>query len=116
MIFSIIYLAIVVVTIAGDWKMFEKAGKPGWAFLVPIYNVIVMLEIINKPIKWLLFLIIPILNIVYGIKLYIELAKAFGKGTGFGIGMIFLPFVFVPMIGFGDAEYQQLAPENAPIF
>lgn len=68
MIFSIIYLAIVVVTIAGDWKMFEKAGKPGWAFLVPIYNVIVMLEIINKPIKWLLFLIIPILNIVYGIK------------------------------------------------
>ncbi|MCD8044297.1 MAG: DUF5684 domain-containing protein [Tannerellaceae bacterium] len=116
MIFSIIYLAIIVVTIAGGWKMFEKAGKPGWAFLVPIYNVIVMLEIINKPIKWLLFLIIPILNIVYCVKLYIGLAKAFGKGTGFGIGMIFLPFVFVPMIGFGDAEYQQLAPENAPIF
>ncbi|AFM03079.1 hypothetical protein Fleli_0615 [Bernardetia litoralis DSM 6794] len=103
---GIIYLAIIILMIASFWKIFEKAGKPGWASLIPIYNIIVILEIVNKPIWWVVLFLIPIVNIVIAIIVYIELAKAFGKDTGFGIGLVLLGIVFFPMLAFGDAQYQ----------
>lgn len=101
----LIALAIVIVIIAGFWQTFVKAGKPGWASIIPIYNVIVMLEIAGKPIWWLLLLLIPIINLVISIIVAIDIAKAFGKGTGFGLGLAFFPFIFYPILGFGDARY-----------
>lgn len=95
------------------WKIFEKAGKPGWTALIPIYNIIIMLEIINKPMIWLLYLIIPLVNIYFGIMMTVEFAKAFGKDTGFAIGMILLPIVFYPMLAFGDAQYQGVGGAKA---
>ncbi len=88
------------------WKIFVKAGKPGWACIVPIYNIIVLLEVVRKPLWWIVMFIIPIVNIVFCILTYLELAKAFGKSAGFGIGILFLPFIFLPILGYGKAEYQ----------
>ena len=101
----IIYVAFMVVMLAAMWKIFTKAGKPGWAAIVPIYNIIVLLEIVCKPIWWFILLLIPFVNIIVLIIVLIELAKRFGKGVGFAIGMLILPFIFYPMLAFGDAKY-----------
>lgn len=101
----IVYLAILLIIIISLWKIFTKAGKPGWAAIVPIYNFIVMLEIACKPIWWFILLLIPFVNIIVIIILLIEIAKRFGKGVGFAIGMLILPFIFYPMLAFGDSKY-----------
>ena len=102
----IIYLAIMVLIIAGAWKMFVKAGKPGWGVLIPIYNGILLLQIAGRPIWWIILLLIPIVNFIVAIIVWLDVAKKFGKGVGFGLGLIFLGFIFVPILGFGDAKYQ----------
>lgn len=103
---TLIYLAIIVLMIAGMWKVFEKAGKPGWAAIVPIYNIIVLLEIIGKPIWWILLFLIPLVNFVVLIIAAMDLAVCFGKSKGWGVGLlVILPFVGYPMLGFGDAAY-----------
>ncbi len=105
-IVSLVYLVMIVAAIAGMWKVFEKAGQPGWASIVPIYNLVVLLQIVNKPIWWIVLLLIPLINIVILIMVSIALAEKFGKGGGFAVGMVFLPFVFYPMLGFGDERFQ----------
>lgn len=102
----LIQLAIAIATIGGMWKMFDKAGEPGWAAIVPFYNIFVMLKIIGRPAWWLVLFFIPIVSFIAAILVFVDMAKAFGKGAGFGIGMVVLPFVFIPMLGFGDAQYQ----------
>ena len=87
------------------WKMFEKAGQPGWAAIVPIYNYVIILRMVGKPEWWVLLFLVPLLNIVIAILVYLELAKSFGKGAGFAVGLIFLGIVFFPILGFGDARY-----------
>jgi uncharacterized membrane protein YoaK (UPF0700 family) len=109
MIGLLIELAIVVAIIAGFWKVFTKAGKPGWAAIVPIYNIIVLLQIANKPLWWILLFFIPLVNIVMAVFVGIAVAKNFGKGEGFGIGLGLLGFIFYPILGFGDAQYQGTA-------
>lgn len=105
----VLWLAILILMIAAMWKVFEKAGKPGWAAIVPIYNLIVLCEIAGKPAWWVVLLLIPFVNIVAGIIVVIALAKNFGKGAGFGIGLLLLPMVFYPMLAWGDARYQPQA-------
>ena len=102
----VIYLAVIIVSLAGMWKVFAKAGKPGWGAIVPIYNTILLLEIVGKPIWWLLLLFIPCVGIVVAVILFIELAKCFGKGAGFGLGLALLSPIFFPLLGFGDAKYR----------
>ncbi len=92
-------------TVAGMWKIFEKAGKPGWTAIVPVYNLVIMLEITKRPVWWILLFFIPFANIVVGFILMYALARSFGKGIGYTIGLIFLPWVFYPMLGFGAASY-----------
>lgn len=102
----IVYLAIIVLMIASIWKVFTKAGKPGWAAIVPIYNYVIMLEIAGKPIWWLaIILLVPIVNIVFAIMMVNALAKSFGKDAGFTAGLILLPIVFWPILAFGSAKY-----------
>jgi uncharacterized membrane protein YhaH (DUF805 family) len=105
LVILIIYIGIIVGVIAGMWKAFVKAGQPGWAVLVPIYNIYVMTQIAKKPGWWVLLMLIPIVSIVIMFILMIEIAKNFGKDTGFGIGLALLGFVFWPILGFGDAQY-----------
>jgi hypothetical protein len=106
LLFMVIWLVVVIAIIASVWKVFTKAGKPGWACIVPIYNVIVLLEIINRPLWWFLLLLIPLVNLIVAIIISIDVARAFGKETGFGLGLFFLGFIFYPILGFGDAQYQ----------
>jgi len=101
----ICYFAVIILMIAGMWKIFVKAGKPGWAAIVPIYNLVVLLEIVGKPIWWIILMIIPLVNLIVYIIVLIELAKRFGKGIGFALGLLFLPFIFFPVLGFGSAQY-----------
>jgi hypothetical protein len=102
---SIFGLLIGILVIAGLWKVFTKAGKPGWAAIIPIYNLIVLLQIAGKPLWWIVLFCIPIVNFVVAIMVMINVAKAFGKGTGFAIGMVLLGPIFIPILGFSDAKY-----------
>ncbi len=103
---SLISLIILILIIVSAWKIFTKAGKPGWAVIIPIYNIIVMLEIVGKPWWWLLLMLVPVLNIILMIWVLNLLSKSFGKGVGFTLGLIFLSFIFVPILGLGKAEYK----------
>ncbi|RKH43075.1 signal peptidase I [Corallococcus interemptor] len=104
---SVIYLAVLVVGIASLWKIFVKAGQPGWAAIVPFYNLYILLNIVGRPIWWMAMLLLcPPAAFIASIILSIDLAKSFGKDTGFGIGLFFLGIIFGPMLAFGDAQYQ----------
>ncbi len=105
-IILLIELAIAIVVIVALWKVFVKAGKPGWAAIIPIYNIIVLLEIIGKPIWWIILFLIPCVNVIVSILVSLEVAKCFGRSAGFGVGLAFLPFIFYPILGFGDSRYQ----------
>ena len=104
--FMLVWLAIVVFMTAAMWKVFTKAGKPGWAIIVPIYNIIVMLEIAGKPLWWFLLMLIPLVNLVVVFMVMIGIAEKFGKSAGFGVGLTLLGFIFFPILAFGDAEYR----------
>ena len=104
--YLVFVLAIAVVMLISMWKIYSKAGQPGWAVLVPIYNIVVLLKIVRKPVWWILLMCIPFLNAIIAILIYLELAKVFNKETGFGLGMVFLPIIFLPMLAFGKSEYQ----------
>jgi hypothetical protein len=100
-----LYIAIIIFAIAALWKVFTKAGKPGWACIIPIYNIIVLLEIVGKPVWWIILLLIPIVNIVVLVIVYHQLSKSFGKDVGFTLGLIFLNIIFIAILGFGSAQY-----------
>jgi hypothetical protein len=127
----LLVLGFIVFMIASRWKIFEKSGEHGWASIVPIYNMIIMCRIARKPgfwvllqfipyigIIWILALrpegaaslgllkFIPFIGIIWSIWIINRIAKGFGKNEGFTLGLIFLPFIFWPILGFGDSEYQ----------
>lgn len=102
-----IYFAVFIVMVVSLWKLFVKAGKPGWAALIPVYNNIVELEIVGRPVWWvLLLMLVPFLNIWVSIVLVLDLAKSYGKSTNYGIFMVLLPVVAFPMLAFSkDTKY-----------
>lgn len=104
-IFAVIYLLILILMIVSMWKIFEKAGKPGWAAIVPIYNIIVLLEVVNKPIWWIILLLIPIVNFIIVIILIHRLSLSFGQGVGFTILLLLVGIIGFPMLAFGDYKY-----------
>jgi hypothetical protein len=103
---TVVWIAAVVLSLAGWWKIFDKAGQPGWAAIIPIYNLFVMLQIAAKPWWWLILLCIPVVNLVVLAIVCIEIARRFGQGAGFGLGLTFLSFIFAPILGFGAATYR----------
>ena len=118
-LFWIFYLAFTILMIAAWWKIFTKAGQPGWACIIPIYNLYVWCKIVGRPWWWILLMLIPFVNFIILIILIIDLAKSFGKGVGFGIGLLLLAVIFFPILGFGSAQYQGpaaggLGPRPAP--
>ena len=102
----IFYLALIVLMLVSSWKVFTKAGKPGWAILIPIYNIIVLLEIVGKPWWFLFLMLIPIVNFVITVWVTNLLSLSFGKDVGFTIGLILLGPIFVPILGLGKSEYK----------
>lgn len=110
----LVSIAIGILMIVSMWIIFKKAGKPGWAAIVPIYNTIIMLEIAKKPIWWIILYFIPFVNIVISIIVIYNLALTFGKSGGFTLGLIFLPFIFYPILAFGKSAYMQNTQTAAP--
>jgi len=106
MIGGLVGLAILVFLIAAMWKVFTKAGKAGWLVLIPIVNIYQLLKIAGRPGWWLILLIIPLVNLIISILVSMDIAKSFGKGAGFGLGLAFLGPIFYPILGFGSATYK----------
>lgn len=105
MIFSLILSLIIIISY---WKIFNKAGKPGWVALIPVYNYIVMIQIAKLPIWYIILFFIPVVNIYILFKINIEMAKKFGKSSGYGIGMTLLSVIFVPLLAFSDSVYEEM--------
>lgn len=106
MVQLLIMLIIDLLIIIGGWKLFTKAGQPGWGIIIPIYNVYLVCKIVGRSGWWVLLIFIPFVSIVVLVVLALDLAKSFGQGVGMGIGIAILPFIFIPVLGFGDAQYQ----------
>lgn len=110
-VFILAILVIVAILFISGWKLFQKAGKPGWAMLVPFYNTVTMLRIARRPVWWIVLMFVPFVNIVVSLFVLRRLAGVFGKGRWFTVGLFFLPFIFFPILAFGSAAY---APEAYP--
>lgn len=104
--FFILVFALAIFVIAAIWKVFTKAGQPGWAAIIPIYNIYIMTKIAGKPGIWTLLCLIPFINFIFLIWLYNMISKSFGKDEGFTVGLVLLGIVFWPILGFGSAQYQ----------
>lgn len=109
MIVLVIQLALIIVLIAGLWKMFVKAGQPGWAAIIPIYNLYILTKIVNRPGWWVILFLVPIVSLVISIIIMLDLAKSFGKSVAFAVGLILLGPIFICILGFGSAQYQPIA-------
>jgi hypothetical protein len=115
LIFTVIYLAVLVFYIAAGWRIFTKAGKPGWAILIPIYSTFVLLSIVGRSAWWFLLLLIPIVDFIALIIVLNDLSKSFGRGVGTTLGLIFLSPIFIPILGYGKAQYVGPAAARAPV-
>lgn len=102
---SVFALILVVIMIVANWKIFTKAGKPGWASIVPFYNMYTLFEVAGMNGWMFLLLLVPIVNIVMAIMVYINLAKAFGQSGAFAVGLILLNPIFSLILAFGKAQY-----------
>ncbi|MCH2230461.1 MAG: DUF5684 domain-containing protein [Crocinitomicaceae bacterium] len=98
-------IAAYILILAGVWYMFEKAGKPGWGFIIPIYNIVLMCEIAKKPTWWVAMFFIPIANLIFAILLMDGISKSFHKNSGFTVGLVLLGAIFMPILGYGDSVY-----------
>lgn len=110
---SIIWSVLVII---GWWKIFEKAGEAGWKAIIPIYNIYVLLRIVGRPGWMIIGLLIPFVNIIFVIIVMGDLAKSFGKGIGFVLGLIFLNPIFALILGFGSAAYVGPSAEQGQRF
>jgi len=104
-LFLLFILALSVFFIFCTWKLYQKAGRKGWECIIPVYNIIVFLDIIKRPRWWILLYLIPFVSLVAAIINCFDMAKAFGKDTGFGIGLLLLSPVFLPLLALGDSRY-----------
>lgn len=104
-IMLIVGFVIMVIMIIAYWKIYTKADKPGWAAIIPIYNIIVLLEIVGKPVWWIVLFIIPGVNVIFVIWTINLLSKSFGQSEGFTIGLLLLGFIFYPVLAFGKYKY-----------
>jgi len=102
---AFVYAIVLLILIIATWKIFTKAGKPGWAAIIPIYSAIVFLEIVGKPVWWIFLFLIPFVNIVFMIIAINSLSKSFGKDIVMTLLLLLLPFIGLPMLAFGDARY-----------
>jgi hypothetical protein len=115
-IFAVLLIPMIilwVILVIAHWKIYTKAGKPGWAAIIPIYNVIVLLEIVGKPVWWIILFLIPCVNIIFAIWTVNLLSKSFGQSEGFTVGLLLLSFIFYPILAFGNYKYMGPAAAEA---
>lgn len=104
----VFYLALIILIIIAVWKIFTKAGKPGWASIIPIYNLVVLMQLIGRPGWWVILYLIPLVNIIIAVVNAFDLAKVFGRGTLFAIfGLILFQPIGYMILGFGKSTYKK---------
>jgi hypothetical protein len=109
----IVVIALYVLLFVGWWMIFTKAGEEGWKAIIPIYNVLVLLKIVGREWWWIILMLIPLVGFVIWILIALDLAKSFGRGTGFAIGLIVFPYIFSLILGFGADTYRGPAATQA---
>jgi hypothetical protein len=107
----LVLVGLSVLVVVSNWRLYEKAGQPGWGALVPIYNVVLLVRIAGRSWWWVVLLLTPYVGAVFMIVVAIDLARNFGRGAGFGVGLAFLPMMFFPILAFGESRY--LGPNGA---
>jgi hypothetical protein len=103
---------ILLVSFGGPWKIFKKAGRSGWKSLVPFYNLYILIKIVGRPSRWLVYCFVPLVNILLFSLISHDLSKSFNRSVWFTIGLMLLPPVFLPVLGFGNYEYAETEPEQ----
>ena len=104
----LVIIGIVLFEIVAGWKVFEKAGQPGWGIFIPLYNTYLMLKVAGRPGWWLILMLIPIVSFIVAIIVAVDVAKNFGKSNMFALGLILLGFIFIPILGYGDAQWNPI--------
>ncbi len=115
----LLFFAFIFLFVAGMWKVYAKAGAPGWGALVPVYNLYLLCRIAGRPGWWLVLFVLPIIGLIPAIVIPMDIARNFGKGIGFGLGLMFFGFFFYPILGFGSSQYLPLesaAFDDGPTF
>jgi hypothetical protein len=107
----VIGLVALVLDVIAFWMIFAKAGRPGWAAIIPFYNLYTMCKVAGRPGWWWILFLIPFVNIVVAFIVYIDIAKAFGKGTFFGVLLVFFTIICALILGLGSSTYT--LPERA---
>ena len=103
---AIVWVACCLLMVASSWQVFVKAGEPGWKCLIPIYGAVVLMRIVGRPWWWLLWLCVPVLGLIPAVIVSLDLARVFGRGAGFGVGIMLLGPIFLAILAFSDARYQ----------
>lgn len=114
-IVTVLYVVLIAILIASMWRVYTKAGKPGWAAVIPFYNFIVELEIIGRPVWWLVLMFIPFVNVVVAVIIANDLSKSFGRGFGTTALLVILPFIGYPILAWGSATYIGPAAGNPTV-
>lgn len=104
-IMVVFFIGVIIINVVAMFRLFETAGEEGWMSLIPILNMAIMLKINNRPMYWILFMFIPVVGSIIGILMYVEFAQSFNKSALYGLGVAFIPMVFLPMLAFSDPVY-----------
>jgi hypothetical protein len=110
---SLISLMFLVSMAISLWRVFEKAGRPGWAALVPFYNLVILMEIVGRPVWFAFLFLVPLVNLAVAVLVGMDLSRSFGREPLFGVGLALLGFICLPMLAFGDATYR--GPSAGPL-
>jgi hypothetical protein len=105
LIVFLVMLALIIFYVAAFWRILEKAGEPGWGAIIPIYNIYLWCKVAGRPGWWVVLFFIPVVSIIVVLILSLDLARAFAKSAGFGVGLWLLSMIFVPILGYGSSSY-----------
>jgi hypothetical protein len=109
-VFLLVVLVVILFYVVASWKLFSKAGVPGWGAIVPIYNIYLWCKIAGRPGWWVLLFIVPLVNVIVHLIVSLDVAKSFAKSGAFGVGLWLLAAIFVPILGYGPSTYVGPSP------
>jgi hypothetical protein len=104
-LFLLVVIAVFLFYLIAGWRLFSKAGVPGWGVTIPIYNIYLWCKIAGRPGWWVLLFIVPVVNVIVHLIVSLDVAKSFARSDAFGVGLWLLGFIFVPILGYGASTY-----------
>lgn len=111
-LFLLVVIAVILFYLVALWRLFSKAGVPGWGAIIPIYNIYLWCKIAGRPGWWVLLFIVPVVNVIVHLIVSLDVAKSFARSSAFGGGLWLLGFIFVPILGYGSSRYVGPSPTH----